>query len=217
MTEIVAFISLGISAITAWLTLLQKGELRMTRPTLLCFVPYSSDGVPKLFFRTLLYSTSKRGQIIEDMFVILRNADTSQNFTIWAYGDASIGLVRGSGLKVGEEGIAVNHHFLLPNDGSTYKFLTGEYVVEIYASLVNKQPNLLHTTQVSVSTNDAEQLNEPNNVIFFDWRPDARLYVSHIDAQPMRGRELESFSEMMRPLILASKTEKDEAKQTQKS
>jgi|HubBroStandDraft_4_1064222.scaffolds.fasta_scaffold226960_2 hypothetical protein len=41
---VVSFLALAVSALTAWLTLLRKGEIRMTRPTVIYFGP---DGGPK--------------------------------------------------------------------------------------------------------------------------------------------------------------------------
>jgi hypothetical protein len=53
------------------------------------------------------------------------------------YGEDS--LARGSGLYVGENGVVCDHHFLLPDDGTKFDFLRGEYKLEVYASLVKNQ------------------------------------------------------------------------------
>ncbi len=113
----------------------------MTQPTLVFFGPDGSAGGPKVFLRTLLYSTAKRGQIIENMFVKLRRRESVQTFNIWVYGDGP--LARGSGLFVGDNGIACNHHFLLPKDGTNFKWLAGDYVVETYATLIGRKESLL--------------------------------------------------------------------------
>jgi hypothetical protein len=54
-------------------------------------------GGSKVFLRTLLYSTSKRGVVIENMYVTARRGETRQNFNIWVYRDSGR-LSRGSGL-----------------------------------------------------------------------------------------------------------------------
>ncbi len=50
MTQVIAIIisclTLVISAITAWLTLLQKGTVRMTQPTVIYFGPDGHVGGP---------------------------------------------------------------------------------------------------------------------------------------------------------------------------
>jgi hypothetical protein len=80
----------------------------MTRPTVIFFGP---DGPPsqgagvKVFLRTLLYSTAKRAQIVENMYVTLRRGESVQTFNIWVYGEPG-SLFRGSGLRVPEDGIA---------------------------------------------------------------------------------------------------------------
>lgn len=145
-TVVISCVALVISAATAWLALLRKGQLRMTRPAQLFFGPDGSNGDPKVYLRTLLYSTSKRGQIVEDMFVRLRRAETSQNFNVWVCGDSPRGLSRGGGMKVGEDGVATNHHFLLPKDGRTFHFLPGNHAVEVYASLVVGPPKMLQNS-----------------------------------------------------------------------
>jgi len=101
----------------------------MTKPTIIFFGfdgGISNDGsLPplKVFLRALLYATSKRGRIVESMFVRLRRGESVQNFNIWVYGDES--LARGSGVFVGENGVACNHHFLLLADGTKFEFIAG--------------------------------------------------------------------------------------------
>jgi hypothetical protein len=65
---VISVIALAISATTAWLTLFRKGMVKMTQPTVIFFGPDGLGGTPKIFLRTLLYSTSKRGQMVENMF-----------------------------------------------------------------------------------------------------------------------------------------------------
>jgi hypothetical protein len=189
----ISSIALAVSLVTAWLTLFRRGELRMTRPALLFFGPDGGNGGPKVYLRTLLYSTSKRGQIVEDMFVRLRRGETSQNFNVWVYGDSPSGLVRGSGLKVGEDGVASNHHFLLPSDGSRFDFLAGDHAVDVYSSLVNRPPKLLRTIQVNVTPDEARQLTGPGAGIYFDWGPDALRYIAHIDSRQVKEVDTELY------------------------
>jgi probable addiction module antidote protein len=128
-------LALVISATTAWLTLFRRGTLKMTQPTVVFFgpdTPRSRDhpALPKVFLRTLLFSTSKRGRVIENMYVALSRNETHQNFNIWVYGDGDK-LVKGSGLFVGETGVAANHHFLAPRDASSFRFIGGQYRIEV--------------------------------------------------------------------------------------
>jgi hypothetical protein len=108
---------LAISSLTAWLTLLRRGKVKLTQPTVIYFGPDRPRGKeerapPKVYLRALLFATSKRGRVIESMHVTLARNEASQTFNIWVYGDDR--LVRGSGLFVGETGVAANHHFLAP-------------------------------------------------------------------------------------------------------
>ncbi|MBN1564357.1 MAG: hypothetical protein JXA10_10995 [Anaerolineae bacterium] len=179
ISVVVSVLALFVSVITAWLTLLRKGTVRMTQPTVVYFGPDAGGkGNPKVFFRSLLYSTSKRGQVVESIFVKLKRGETSQTFNIWVYGEHS--LSRGSGVYVGPEGLVCNHHFLLPEDGTQFQFLPGTYLMEIYVSLVgHKGTLLLETLELVLAEQHATILKDNDAGIYFDWGPDAKKYHAH--------------------------------------
>jgi len=155
----------------------------MTQPTVVFFGPDGTNGHPKVFLRTLLYSTARRRQIVENIFVKLRRGESVQNFNIWVCGDGP--LARGSGLCVGENGVVCNHHFLLPPQDVNFEFLAGEYIVETYVSLVGQQkPFLLNTLRLAVSEREYMTMNSGDAGLYFDWGPDSRHYHSHLDERP---------------------------------
>ena len=112
----------------------------MTQPTVIFFGPdgilYNSDNC-KIFLRTLLFSTAKKGQVLESLHVSIQRNESKQNFNIWVYGEKG-DLKRGSGLFVPQEGVVYDHHFLLPKDGEDFKFFEGKYKLIVYAKLVGK-------------------------------------------------------------------------------
>jgi hypothetical protein len=184
----ISFFALIVSLMTAWLTWFRKGELRMTQPTVIFFGPDGSSSPGqrrhlKVFLRTLLYSTSRRGQTIESLHVNLQRGESRQNFSIWVYGDER--LVRGSGLFVPAEGVACNHHFLLPEDGTDFHFLAGEYILHVYAKRVKaRMPKELVSIRLRISEPHAEALQNVNTGIYFDWGPDQQAYQPHIKKSP---------------------------------
>ena len=182
-SKIIAIVALGVSGLTMWLTLLRKGHIKMTQPTIFFFGPDGHKGLPKVYLRTLLYSTGKRGQIVESMFVKLRRGESVQTFNIWIYGDDH--LARGSGIYVGYEGITCNHHFLLPKDGTAYEFLPGEYIGEVYISLLHSKATLLSRFNLSLTEQQSDAIRKNGSGVFFDWGPDSGKYHAHIDNRPL--------------------------------
>jgi hypothetical protein len=185
LSTTISILALVISAITAWLTLFRRGSVKMTQPTIIFFGPDSSRSrsdipLPKVYLRTLLFSTSKRGRIVESMHVTLSRNETQQNFNIWVHGDEK--LVRGSGLFVGETGVASNHHFLTPKDGSSFRFIEGHYKLDVFARLLGaKKKTLLFSQTLDVPREIAVQLEEPGVGLYFDWGPDSSRYIPHIE------------------------------------
>jgi hypothetical protein len=189
MTDPVALITsvlaLAISATTAWLTLFRRGTVRMTQPTVIFFgaeMPRArrEHPWPKVYLRSLLFSTSKRGRVIENMYVSISRNESHQNFNIWVHGDDK--LVRGSGLFVGETGVAASHHFPTPQEDSSFRFLAGRYRLTIHAHLLgDKQSILLFHQELEISTELATLLKEPGTGIYFDWGPDSSRYIPHAE------------------------------------
>jgi hypothetical protein len=159
----------------------------MTQPTVIYFGPDGSSKpeVPseKVFLRTLLFSTGKRGHIIENMFVRLHRGETWQNFNIWVYGDEN--LRRGSGLFVPETGFATNHHFLLPPDGTSFRFSTGRYVLEVFVAEIGARGSrLLCTVNLEITPENHKSIYQPGHGLYFDWGPDAGRYFAHVRPPP---------------------------------
>ena len=155
----------------------------MTRPTVVFFGPDGNDGqISKVFLRTLLYSTGKRGIVLEHLFIRLRRAETQQNFNVWVYGEKD--LARGSGLFVGQEGMATNHHFLTPTDIKGFDFGAGNYEIDVFAKVIGKNaPLLLSTISLSIDTYEEQRLRKPDHGIYFDWGPDAGSYLKKIEGR----------------------------------
>jgi len=114
-TEIAVFglfisvVSLLVSVVSFWLTSLKRGRLSMTKPTVVFFGYDTMPRLtPKVFLRTLLYSTSARGQVVESMYAKLCHARSEQTFGFWGYGETNK-LTAGSGLFVGQTGVSFNH------------------------------------------------------------------------------------------------------------
>jgi len=163
----------------------------MTQPTTIFFGKESSftneSNRAKVYLRTLLYSSARKGQVLESMHVTLERGETKQNFSIWVHGEKN-DLNRGSGLFVSYEGVTLNHHFLLPPDGSDFKFLAGDYTLSVFAKLVNiTKPVQLSKFSLVVSESQAEDLKQKQAGLFFDWGPDQGSYYSHIDIKILHG------------------------------
>jgi hypothetical protein len=196
---LVSAAALVVSVTTAWLTLFRRGALKMTRPAVVYFgadgpLKIGEDAPKKVHLRALLYSTGKRGCVVESMFVTLHRGESRQTFNIWVYGEDK--LSRGSGLFVGETGVVCNHHFLLPADGTQFQFLSGEYQVDIFASLVGSDtPHKLCSIKLGLPEVVAQQLLIPENGVYFDWGPESQQYSVHVK----KARYVSAVSEVLVP------------------
>lgn len=180
--SILAFL---ISGITFWLTRIKRGSVKMTKPTVIFFGPDGGgEHVKKVFIRTLLYSSSERGQYIQNMFIRLQRGESTQNFNVWVYDNN--GLVRGSGLYINQSGIACNHHFLLPKDGLAYDFKAGDYNLQLFVETVDQKPRLIFEQKLSLTQSQQETMSSENLGIYFDWAPNTQNYFPSLDIRPRK-------------------------------
>jgi len=164
---IISILALIVSVVTFWLTLFRRGNLLMTKPVMVGFLYDLPAGEPKVFFRALLFATGKRGHIVQSMFLKVRRGESVQTFNFWMYGERAA-LMIGSGLRVSEDGVACNHHFLPPKDGNAFAFLPGDYVIEIYACIVQRSVTmLLSSVRVTLTQEGAADLKSKTNGVLF--------------------------------------------------
>ena len=182
---VLSILALFISGITAWLSLLQRGSVCMTKPTFIAFLydQTGSERSAKVFIRCLIYSTGKRGHVIENMYITVRRAETLQTFNIWGYSENK--LLRGSGLFIGETGISADHHFNPPTDEDFYAFIPGEYEISVFVELVGRvKPTQLHSIKLTVPESLRVDLRDFNSAVWFDWEPNSRKYHASVKKPP---------------------------------
>ncbi|MEN3972232.1 hypothetical protein WJS89_06080 [Sphingomicrobium sp. XHP0235] len=181
---ILSILALSVSAITMWLTLLRRGTVRMTRPNQIYFGADGAkglmDGPAKVFARATLYSTSKRGRVVEGLWANLSRNVSMQAFPIWVHGDDK--LVRGAGLHVPETGLAMSHHFLPPK-GESYIFEAGTHRLQILARLTSsKKPILLLDEELELSSEQAATLKSGKAGVYFDYGMTSEKYLPSLHA-----------------------------------
>lgn len=181
----VSVLALAVSSVTAWLTLLRSGTVKMTQPTMIVFGWDVHPTKPKVYLRTLLFATAKRGRIVESMHVSLVRAETHQNFNFWVLGETGK-LSRGSGVFVGESGVTADHHFMPPlNDDSAFEWRAGKYRLGVHARLLGESASrLLFSQDLDVTPEFAKKVHEAGAFIYFNWATDSATYMSYLDAPP---------------------------------
>ena len=178
----ISIIALFISVLTFYYSRMKTGKVKMTKPTTIFFGPDGKNmehfDHNKIFIRTLLYSTSDKGQYIQNMYARLTRSESIQNFNVWVYGDNE--LLRGSGLFVDKAGISSNHHFLLPKDGTSYNFLSGEYNLQIFVETVDNASYKIFEQNLPLSTPLHKDLVDNRSGVYYDWEPNSKTYHAHL-------------------------------------
>lgn len=171
---VVSIFSAGLSLFTTWSSLFRRGKIRLAKPAFIAFCYDVIEGGrrhPKILIRALLYSTGKRGRIIENLYLSVRQGESLQNFNIWGINDGK--MSRGSGLFVGETGVVADHHFNPPWEVEGFQFLPGNYELRVFAELAGrKKPALLSSITITAPGLDSRSPKQ----VWFEWSPTTRIY-----------------------------------------
>lgn len=182
---IISTVSLLLSITVTIATLWYRGRLHMLRPMPIGFL--SEEGQPKLFMRAMMYATGKRGRMVEALFLRVQRGDSTEVFNFWMYGETKPEII-GSGLMVGENGLALNHYFLPPK-GTAFRFLAGAYFIELHAKILNRSKlAVLTSVKLSLSEEFAATFADPSIGILFRWLADSQCYRGEVHEPPALGR-----------------------------
>lgn len=194
ISSVVAIIALVVSLFTLWYTSLRRGSVCSTHPSFIAFrYDFVDKPVPqaKVFLRTLLFSTGKRGQVIENLFLRVSEGTRSEEFSFWGYGDQD--LVRGSGIFVPEIGVVTYHHFNPLHTEKLFKFSQGRYTLELIAKVIAKKNLIsLWTIGLDVPAGAYDTSIPRDRAIYFNWSPEEQRYIASIEK---RSGYMDAFSE----------------------
>jgi len=182
---VVSVASLILSGYALWVAQFNRGRLKMTQPTLLCMKRELPKQTPKIFLRTLLFTTGTKGHVIEAMFLRVHQSHGNYVFDFWGHTESGK-LTLGSGLFVGSTGVACDHHFNPRSGSADFLFVDGRYRVEIFAVVVGQsRPKKLKEVSFIVDGQQAAELIQINDVaLWLRWNADSRSYDGHLEREP---------------------------------
>ena len=174
-------VSTVIAGLTAFLTLVRRPKVKMTQPTFVAFAFDGVEGLPKIFTRTLMYSTSQPGKVVESLFAKISQNNMKAIYTFWGY--AMDGrLVAGGGLFVGPQGIVTDHHFVLGKAADRPVFSVGPLDVAICARVVGeKAEQRLFQMELELTEEQAKGLNTGHVGVGFERSPDSIRFQAAIE------------------------------------
>lgn len=180
---VISGLALVVSAVTLWITHLRRGTVEMATPSQIYFGPDGSrdgpaDGPFKIYVRAFLYATSKRGRIIENLWLVAEQEGKAQTFNIWVHGDTV--LSRGAGVFVSDTGVITGHHFLLPDDDS-FELKPKSVEISIFGKIVgDSRPKTLLKQEFQFTEAQVHAVHRGNAGLYFDWIPGRLGYLARI-------------------------------------
>jgi hypothetical protein len=189
VSPLVSALALAVSLFTLWFTALRRGTVRCTHPSFIAVrYDFVDKTVPqaKIFFRALLFSTGKRGHVIETLSLRVREGARKAEFSFWGLGDRD--LVRGSGLFVPDTGVATNHHFNPIDSETLFLFSGGSYSLELVAKLVGREHLVsLWSLRLDVPADVFGATIAREKVIYYSWSPERVAYVVTVEGRAGSG------------------------------
>jgi hypothetical protein len=183
ISPIASVSALALSLFTLWFTVFRRGSVRSTHPS---FIALRYDFVDKklpqakIFFRSLIFSTGKRGQVVESLFLRVSEGAREAEFSFWGHGDKD--LIRGSGLFVSETGVVTNHHFNPIDSETIFMFSGGSYSLELMAKLVGKTSLVpLWKVALEMPVDVFKPPIDREKAVYYNWSAEKKCYGVSIE------------------------------------
>lgn len=182
ISPFISVTALLLSLFTLWFSVLRRGDVRSTHPSFIAFkYDFVDEPVPqaKIVMRALLFSSGKRGQVVESLFLRVKEGSRQAEFSYWGYGDKE--HVRGSGLFVPENGVVTYHRFNPINASEFFLFSAGRYSLSLVAKLVGRKRLVtLWTDYLDVPENVFDATFDQDTEIHFNWSVEKNLYLHSV-------------------------------------
>lgn len=184
---IISTASLLLSIITLWITQFRHGRLKMTQPTLLCLKRETPSNLPKIFLRSLLFTTGPQGHVVEAMYLNVHQPAGEFTFDFWGHTEGGK-LTLGSGLFVGPGGSANDHHFNLHRGSEHFLFADGDYKIEVFAVIAgHSSPHKLADLAFTIDGQQAAELIQITDMeLYLQWDARTRQYEGHTERRSSR-------------------------------
>lgn len=191
ITVLMSAASFVLSGYALWVAQFNHGRLKMTQPTLLCLKRELTAPIPKIFLRTLLFTTGNKGTVIQNMFLRVHHPGGTYTFDFWGHTEGGK-LTLGSGLFVGPTGVACDHHFSPRSDSTDFLFLDGRYRVEVFAADIrrSKPEPLMELTFTVDGQQAAELVQITDTALYLLWNADSCAYEGRVERGSPRGGTL---------------------------
>lgn len=179
---LLSVVSIGLSGATLWITQFRHGRLKMTQPTLLCLKREIPMNTPKIFLRTLLFTTGPQGRVVEAMFLVVHHPHEEFTFDFWGHTENGK-LTLGSGLFIGSAGVASDHHFNPHRGSEHFLFVDGKYEIEVFAVVAgHPKPQKLMQLSFFVDGQQAAELIQITDAeLFLLWNAKSHRYEGHVE------------------------------------
>jgi hypothetical protein len=177
-------VAICVSVTNLWLSQLKHGQILMTKPTIFFFgFDHVDRPIPKIYVRTLLFSTASNGRVLENMYLLVKSPIGESIYSFWGHTNSDAkNLTRGSGLYIPKNGFLADHHFNPdPSQDVTNPFPVGSYEIEViarqYADSTNRK---LGKFELQLDQKMSASLNKENNGVMWSLNPIDQSYHAEL-------------------------------------
>ena len=176
----ISIFALIISALTFYFSHAYAGKIKMSKPNQIWFGFANPSRKAHILLKSVLYSTGAQGHIVERLYARLESNSSSQEFSSWVIGKQT-DTYKPGGMRITKEGYMGDHHFIFPNDGTSYIFKTGNYSLKIFAKIAGENSDkLLREVNLNIPNHLSAELSSSKG-IYFNFHSSDGNYIAELD------------------------------------
>jgi len=153
-TLTISLFALAISAAALYAANFWKGKVICSKPTQFFFGYANADKTAaNIHLQCFIHSSGTVGQVIDHMFLELKQGEIKQRFTQWSAGATASNRIKLAGFKVPRDGHSIDFMFFTPLSAKGFRFSKEPIKLSLHSRLSGSKKHIvLFEENFSIST-----------------------------------------------------------------
>jgi len=179
-TLAISLFALAVSATALYAANFWKGKVICSKPTQFFFGYATEDKTAaNIHLQCFIHSSGTVGQVIDHMFLELKQGEIKQRFTQWSAGTAANNRMKLAGFKVPRDGHSIDFMFFTPSNAKGFRFSKEPIKLSLHSRLSGSKKHLILFEEDFTITPELFSAIEDLNIAAFELNSTGETYYGY--------------------------------------
>ena len=179
-TLAISFLALAVSGAALYAANFWKGKVICSKPTQFFFGYASPDKTAaNIHLQCFIHSSGTVGQVIDHMFLELKQGEIKQRFTQWSAGTTASNRIKLAGFKIPRDGHSIDFMFFTPASAKGFRFSKEPITLSLYSRLSGSKKHIVLFKEDFTITTELFDAIEQLDIAAFELNSTGEAYYGY--------------------------------------